>query len=208
MAKKRMRIGSDEYTIQLEARVNTLEISMKDFVVLVEKLKEKDDRIAELEAQLKMKCNCESPADTTVNVTEDHEPSPDFVKKDVLIIGDSIADSLDPEFLDPASDTTVHAVHGGMPLDILETFRKRFSKTTKFKRILVHFGSNMVPKFSPGYVADNIIECLLSRKRLAGVQSSVVYSSILPKLDDCLLPGIRFVNDRVIHAGKVGPPSV
>ena len=50
--KKRLRVGSDEYTIDLERRVNSVEAQMKDFLDL---LREKDNRITELEAQLKEK---------------------------------------------------------------------------------------------------------------------------------------------------------
>ena len=73
---------------------------------------------------------------------------------------------------------------------------------------MVHFGTNLIPKFNPEYVANNVTECLLSIKRRAGPKCKIVYSGILPKIDVHFLGGIRFVNDRVIYAGKVGPPSV
>jgi len=129
-------------------------------------------------------------------------------EKDTLIIGDSLPDSLDPESINPNGDTTVHAVHGGTPTDIVDAFRKKFHTKTVFKRIIVHFGSNLIPKFSPDYVADNVIESLLSIKRMVGTKCRVQFSSILPKLGNHLLPAIRYMNNRIIHAGFTGPPSV
>ena len=166
-------------------------------------LKEKDERIAQLEAQLSQ----QSPDPAGKNSDTATLPSTPVVK-DTLIIGDSLADSLNPESINPNGDTTVHAVHGGTPTDIVDAFRKNFHKKTVFKRIVVHFGSNLIPKFSPGYVADNVVESMLSIKRMAGTKCCVLFSSILPKLDDNLLPAIRYINNRIIHAGFTGPPSV
>ena len=67
--KKRARISSDEYTIELESRVKSLELMMKDFMSVMESIKEKDARISELEAQLTAKtCSCSS--NVTESVTE------------------------------------------------------------------------------------------------------------------------------------------
>lgn len=211
---KKRRIGSseDEYTLQLETRVKTLETNFKEIATLLEKLRERDEKIAELEAKLDaVKCSkCEESCSTS----QSPEPSlpvvssNEIAEKDCLIIGDSIAASLDPELLDPKADITVHSVHGGTPYDVVESFKKNFVKKVSFKRILVHFGTNLIPKFSPDYCADNIAENLLLIKRLAGPRTRVQFSGILPKFDDGLLPAIQYINNRVAQSGSVGPQSV
>ena len=52
-AKKRTRIGSDEYTIEMESRVKLLEETITNFGNILEEMKQKDVKIAELEAELK-----------------------------------------------------------------------------------------------------------------------------------------------------------
>lgn len=209
--KKRLRVGSDEYTIDLERRVNSVEAQMKDFLDL---LREKDNRITELEAQLKEKsCSCETKpnvsesADTVPAITEDAEESP-VEDHDCLVLTDSLGNSLDPTIINPEGGTTVVCVRGGTPKDIAKVFCDDISKKKRFKRVLVHFGTNLIPKFSPQYTADNIIENLLLIKRKAGPKCDVIFSGILPKLSDYFLDGIRFVNDQVISAGMIGPESV
>ena len=203
-SEKRRRIGSDdEYTIQLESRVKALEDLVGGFL---NSLKEKDARIAQLEAQLSQRSPDTADLNSADDATAAFPSSP--IEKDTLVIGDSLADSLDPESINPNGDTTIHAVHGGTPTDIVDAFRKTFHTKTVFKRIIVHFGSNLIPKFSPDYVADNVIESLLSIKRMVGTKCRVQFSSILPKLGNHLLPAIRYMNNRIIHAGFTGPPSV
>ena len=135
-SEKRRRIGSDdEYTIQLESRVKALEDMVGGFL---SSLKEKDARIAQLEAQLSQRSpDGTNSADAIADLPSTH------IEKDTLIIGDSLADSLDPESINPNGDTTAHAVHGGTPTDIVGAFCKKFHTKTVFKRTIVHFGSNL-----------------------------------------------------------------
>ena len=122
--QKKRRIGSsdDDYTLQLESRVKTLESNFKEITALLEKLRERDERIADLEAQLETKncSNCSSDAQpVSVPDVSDNET---IIEKDCLIIGDSLASSLDPKLLDPKSDITVHSVHGGTPHGVVKSF--------------------------------------------------------------------------------------
>ena len=138
---KKRRIGSseDDYTLQLETRVKTLESNFKEISTLLEKLRERDEKIAELEAKLDaVKCqNCEEKC----SISQSPEPAvPDvstdkIAEKDCLIVGDSIATSLDPKLLDPNADITVHSVHSGSPLLSRRTLRKKLN-SSEFSFIL------------------------------------------------------------------------
>ena len=198
--QKRVRIGSDEYTLELETRVKNLESFMESFESLI---KEKDAKIAELEAQLNDKSSCTCNADSVVEAV----PSKDRAEHDCLIIGDSIVDSLDPAVLNPNGGTRVVCVRGAVPSDISTAFKKEILDKT-YKKVIVHVGSNLVPKFDVGYVISSVSECLLDIKRQAGAQCKVTFSSILPKMSDYYNGGIAFINDRIISAGMQGPPSV
>ena len=108
---------------------------------------------------------------------------PEIEDHDVLLIGDSIISAADPE--------------------VIEKFEE-ISQVKRFKRIIVHVGSNLVPRFSPDYVADQVLLCLERIKKLSP-NSDVTFSCILPKTSNALLPGISYVNHRVAQSGKFCP---
>ena len=122
---------------------------------------------------------------------------------DVLIIGDSIVSSVDTEMIDPEADITIDFVRGGRPIDISNRFEE-LTKEKSFKRVIVHVGTNLIPRFSPSYVADQVLICLERIKQLSP-SSKVTFSSILPKYDSSLLHGINIINNQVMHSGKSGP---
>ena len=128
---------------------------------------------------------------------------PEIEDHDVLLIGDSIISAADPEVIDPDSDITIECIRGGRPADISDKFEE-ISKKKRFKRIIVHVGSNLAPRFSPDYVADQVLLCLERIKTLSP-NSDVTFSCILPKTSNALLPGISYVNHRVAQSGKFGP---
>ena len=127
----------------------------------------------------------------------------EITEHDVLIIGDSLVASVDPEIIDPDADISVECVRGGRPIDISERF-EQISKNKIFKRIIVHVGTNLIPRFSPNYVADQILLCL-ERIKSISPSSKVTYSTILPKTGPTFLPGINLINNLVDSAGKTGP---
>ena len=207
---KRARIGSDEYTMDLERRVNELEAQITKFSDLYSELKKKDELIAKLESEVeslkKSVCGVTDDVTVTGDVPVDDAEDPPLEQHEDLIIGDSIVDSLDPVIINPSGGTTIVCIRGGTPDDIARAFVD-ISKKKTFKRIVVHVGANLVPKFSPAYVADRLVECMLRIKQHAP-HSKVAYSSILPKIADSFLPGIHSINQRVIQSGTMGPRRV
>lgn len=133
----------------------------------------------------------------------EHEPEPEIEEHDVLIIGDSIVSVVDQETIDPDCDITVECVRGGRPKDISSKFEE-ISRTSRFKRVVVHVGTNLIPRFSPDYVADQILLCLEKIRKLSP-NSVVSFSCILPRTHLSYLGGISYINRRVANAGQYGP---
>lgn len=125
------------------------------------------------------------------------------VEHDLLLIGDSIVRHVDSESINPGGDTEVKCLPGARPDDVVNEFRK-MSQHNSYKRIIVHVGSNLIPKFSRSYTAAKVTECLEMVKELSP-QSRIAFSPILPKDGDHLLAGIDEVNHRVIQSGQTGP---
>ena len=128
--------------------------------------------IAELWTQiLELKVNfeksletLESKLDTLLStenlcVSTENDTPPEIKQHDVLITGDSIVSSVDMDMIDPDADITTECIRGGRPADITNRFEE-IIKEKNFKRIFVHVGTNLIPRFSPNYVADQILICL------------------------------------------------
>ena len=209
---KKRRIGSDDYTLDLEKRVLETERSIAELTkIFNETLKEKDEKIANLEAEIAdlrgvknggivLDNVCVGVSDDGVDtVTNEKE----VTEHDLLIIGASIVDSVDPVASNPNGGSTVVCVRGGSPRDILEMYRKTL-QTKKFKRVIVHAGTNLIPIFSKEYVADNLIETMFDIKKLSP-DSKIAFSCILPKFNDSWLPEIDYINSRVARAGYSVP---
>ena len=126
-------------------------------------------------------------------------------KIDFLIIGDSIVGSFDAQFPDGKKGKVV-SVRGASPKDVLKEF-ERLSLTQDFGHIIVHVGTNLIPNFSPDYVADSIIDTMLCIKKLSR-NSKVAFSGLLPKTDDSWSRSIDMINGRVARAGLNVPPSM
>ena len=123
-------------------------------------------------------------------------------KHDLLIIGDSLVHGLDTSSLNPGGDITIECVPGARPDDLVAKFRE-LSKTESYRRIVVHAGTNMIPKFSPEHVADKITSCLEMVREISP-RSKVTFSAVLPKEGPHLLAGINLINERVFRSGLCG----
>ena len=121
---------------------------------------------------------------------------------DLLIIGDSLVRGLDTEALNPGGDSTVACLPGARPDDLVEKFRE-MSKTNSYRRIIFHAGTNLIPKYSPTFVADKITSSLEMIRSLSP-SSKLAFSALLPKEGPHLLAGINMVNYRVFRSGLTG----
>ena len=135
------------------------------------------------------------------NVTEAEKQS--IIEHDLLVIGDSILRDLDSNVVNPGGDTTVKCLPGARPEDVVDEFR-RISETDSYKRIIVHVGSNLIPKFGTSYVSAKVVECLETMKKLSP-RSKLAFSQILPKEGDHLVDGINRINHQVWQSGLCGP---
>ena len=210
---KKRRIGSDDYTLDLERRVMENEKSLAELTKLFhEQMKEKDRKIAALElenSELRKGKGIENGS-LLVEKSVESDNSDDIIDDvvtdhDLLVIGDSLVDSIDPKEVNANGGTTVVCVRGGSPKDIVEAFRNQITKK-RFKRIVVHVGTNLIPIYHKEYVADSIIEAMFEIKKLSS-NSKIAFSCMLPKWNDSWLPGIDYINSRVANAGICVPPS-
>lgn len=167
---------------------------------LVEKIRRQDGVIADLHSKLEDASNNDpvalSLADIPVTQPKD--------ECDLLVIGDSIVRDLNPSTINPGGVTEIKCLPGARPVDVASEFRKMTNLNT-YKRILVHVGTNLVPKYSPSYVADEIVRCMETIRELSP-NSKIAFSHLLPKENNALLPGIDFINGRVSSSGSSGPP--
>ena len=205
---KKRRIGSDEYTLDLESRILKLESLEARFESFEAEIKKRDERIVELEAEnerLKEKIGEGSTVKVGEVCTEDSPVAVEAEKPTcgLLIIGDSIVDSVDVNAVAPDGDVLIECMRGATPYDIVDRFID-LRNTMNFKRIIVHVGTNLIPIFSPEYVANKIIDCMLQIKELAP-RSQVAYSCLLPKFNDDFLFDINAINFRIAHSGATGP---
>ena len=109
---------------------------------------------------------------------------------------------LNPEAINPGGDTTIEYVPGAGPDGLIDKFNE-ISKTTSYKRIIVHAGTNLVPKFSRATFADKIIDTLEKIRKLSP-HLKVAFSAVLPKEGDHLIDGINEINYRVKQGGLCG----
>ena len=183
------RLGDLEELLRLKnAEIADLKVTTDD---LREKVLTQEAVIADLKSKLEQ--DDTPPVDSI---------APAKTETDLLIIGDSLVREVDGAVINPDGDTTVSCLPGARPEDIAAEFRK-LSQTTTFKRIVVHAGTNLIPKFSPASTADKILQCMDTIRDLAP-SSRLAYSHILPKQSYLLNPGINFVNHHVTSSGKSG----
>ena len=62
--------------------------------------------------------------------------------------------------------------------------------------MIIHVGSNEIPKVKPTILAGKIID-MYKRIKTLTPSTKLYHSHILPKIDESYLPGIRYVNNTV-----------
>lgn len=172
-----------------------------------DELKKRDTHIAELFSKISEMTIKFPPLDATIleesEETDESKPvEVETTKRDLLIIGDSLVRNLEANNINPGGDTQIECIGGARPVDIVDKFRA-MCKTEEYKRVIVHVGTNLVPKFSRANVADKITESLELIRQLSP-KSRVAFSRLLPKEGDHLLPGINEINGRVMRGGETG----
>ena len=208
-ALERSMKKKDDEIVELKSCLRSAEKNFAD------EIRAKDLVISDLYTKIievELKC---SAAPTVENIHQrestetDHvDESPDIaipiekVEHDLLILGDSLVRNLDSSAINPGGDTTIECVPGARPDGLVDKFIE-LSKTSSYKRIIVHGGTNLVPKFCRTTVADKIIESIESIRNLSP-HSKVAFSGLLPKEGNHLLGGINEVNRRVEQAGLCG----
>ena len=180
----------------------TEELATKDLVI--SELFVKIENITTLPQNVVTAPENTSSNDTSIPTNElDDSATTPKIEEDLLVIGDSLLRNLDVEILNPGGGATVSCLPGARPRDVVKKFRE-LTKTHRFKRVIVHVGTNLIPKFSRETCSARIIDCLESIRDIAP-ESKLAFSSVLPKLDQNLLEGINQVNFDVIRSGKLGP---
>lgn len=207
MPPKRKTVEIDDFTT-LSNRLDNFEQLLKDKDTEIQDLKRihtesTNDLLGKINAQQLLIAELQSKLEIDSSPLDPIPPSEPKSEQDLLIIGDSIVRDVDSSVINPGSDTTIKCLPGARPDDVVAEFRE-LAKSTSFKRIVVHVGTNLIPKFSPAYTADKITECLEMIRELAP-SSKIAYSHILPKVSDDLLYGINFVNYQVTVNGMTGP---
>lgn len=168
------------------------EIRQRDGVIASLKSKIQENMIAGLQSKLQEAPTTYADAVAADAVTKNEH--------DLLVIGDSIVRFVDGEKINPGGDTSVKCIPGARP-DTIISECKELLKTNSFKRIVVHTGTNLIPRYSRTFVSDKIVECLEALKQLTP-KSRITFSAILPKYDDTFLAGINEVNSRVERSGR------
>lgn len=186
-----------------DGEINDLKSSLRDVEKLfADELNKRDVIITDLYAKID---DVESKVSTdVVAISTEPTENAEIIKNehDLLIIGDSLVRGLDAQAINPGGDTVVECLPGARPDGVTEKFRE-MSKTDSFKRVIVHVGTNLAPKYSRSCVADKITRCLEMVRELSP-NSQVAFSSLLPKEGDHLLEGINEVNYRVFNSGLCG----
>lgn len=145
-------------------------------------------------------CTAISESDVTWNVENktkarfDKDKNQDF---EFLILGDSITKFIDAGKIAKCdkSKTLNLSKSGARVFDIYEQYRsfKRDFPTSSVSKILIHVGTNHLPKCSANDTANKIGRLLLFLREEM-VNTKIYYSSILPKKDTAFLNSIYQIN--------------
>ena len=175
--------SKDQVICELSSKIDSIAIPPQNVVSEREAVPSTDTLLPETE-----------PVDTDITPK---------IEQDLLLIGDSLLRDLDASILNPGGDTSITCLPGARPRDVVKKFRQ-LTATHRYKRVIVHVGSNLIPKFARDTCSSRITDCLESLRELAP-ESKIAFSSVLPKIGDHLLQGINQVNFDVARSGKIGP---
>ena len=195
MKKKDDEITDLKQAIKTAEHSFASEINKRDIVI--------SELYTEIDGLKSPNANSISTPDAETAVVADASEQSPIVEHDLLVIGDSLLRDLDTGLINPGGDTTIKCLPGARPEDVIDEFR-RIAETDSFQRIIVHVGSNLIPKFSTSYVSAKVVECMETVKKLSP-GSKIAFSQILPKEGDHLVSGISSINNQVRHSGICGP---
>ena len=131
------------------------------------------------------------------------EPQPNE-KLDLLVIGDSIVSHLDVDRLNPRGNNKLICKRGGKIEDIRDALMEETSSTKGMSHCIIHVGLNHAPEDPPHLLSAKLLS-FLKEVRSNLPETSIHFSSILPKYGTEMLSGINFVNETVKrHRNLIG----
>lgn len=122
------------------------------------------------------------------------EPPVATSTKEILILGDSIIKHLDAAKISDKK-TDLKCIPGAQCDDLLRALATQL-KSTNYKHIICHVGTNYIPQHDPRYVSNKLKDFLASVRMMAP-SSQITWSPILPKTNDSLKRGINEINKSI-----------
>ena len=204
--KSSTKLDNSEILRRLDSLENLLKSKDDEIARLNKRIDEevalREKSLSELQNELQQKIE---QSHTTKNCQNKTVEDVEVVEKDLLVIGDSLLKGVTPSNLGlNDEEASVISIPGARPVDISEEFRNQINLGHSYKRILVHVGSNLIPKFAPEVAAAKITQCMEYIRQLAP-HSKLAFSPILPKLGSHLNAGINYISTTVFRSGEIGP---
>ena len=142
------------------------------------------------------------PVETEVETDwrPDDIESQDLSNIDLLVAGDSCVKHLDLELMNPGKTNRLICVPGGKAVDIRNRV-KEICATNNVSHCVVHVGTNHTSSDEPIATAEKLV-ALLREIKTNMPQTSVYFSSILPKYDNEWLSSLNLINRRVYESSK------
>ena len=174
----------------------------------IEELRIKIDNISHRLDQMDIDKDPEISFDLRPTSSVSH-PTPIVEKthKEILLIGDSIIKHVDTQSI---CDKPVDLVC--LPgARCFEVFTKisDILKTTEYKHIIVHVGTNFIPQLDVAFISNTILD-FLAKLRMLAPNSKITWSPILPKYNNNFNRGINTINKRIFERAnmikKMGDP--
>ena len=132
--------------------------------------------------------------------TSSQEDEIDKEKIDLLVLGDSIVKHVDVEKIKPGGRNKCICIPGGTVHEIRNSLISE-SKKSEIGTLILNVGSNHVPYESPISISKQIIS-FCKEIRAVMPNTRLLFSGILPKLDDNLTPAINHANYRISRSSK------
>ena len=178
----------------------------------IESLQDQNKRLSDLAANnfneinekiIKIEENLDSSKKAVVTNIYKETPESEVIvknKTELLIIGDSIIKYINTEKINPGGRNKHICVPGGTIQDIRRALIS-YSKENIIDCVILNVGTNHLSFESPVSVSDQLgLFCADIRSNLPGTR--LLFSGILPKLDDGNTRGISFVNNQLFKLSK------